>query len=360
MDVVWVVATVVNFLLIFFAVSAWGYGGHRIDHIKTLEEETGCGLDQRAIRKWRFFKVIVALSLVTAMWGIPLLMNDGLFLLIYTYIILAPFFAWGLLDIYFCEKLDPHLLVRKWNLEDIKKSSFPYDRPDSYFKGKIKEENRVIRKLRSVQVVTVVLAFTVFLFMPTMAIDLVRPLEGGSSIPEPYYFNEGYVEPTLGNLDDVVNEIIYPHEYEEGVYDCSERSAYVERYLENRGFDASIVSSDNKQHAWVLVRDVKCTATYHMLEGELYKTPWYVYDDDLFEGSHHNTVVVTTNIYVETGMDYPFVIDPSLLKVGLYEVDYKRYSVCYENIYEATLNGTFTSPYDWWEIHQDMQKGVAT
>jgi len=345
MDVVFIVGTVVNLLLLIFVWAVWRYGSHRIDHIKTLEEEEGCGLDQKAIRKWRFVNVIAASLFVTLAWGIPLLMNDGLFLLIYIYIILAPFFAWGLFNIYLNEELDPHLIQRKVLLGMVKKY------PDLKVEPVLKPTNKKIRKLRSVQVVTVVIAFTVFLFMPTMAIDLVRPLEGGSSIPEPYYFNEGYVEPTLGNLDDVVNEIIYPHEYEAGVYDCSERSAYVERYLQNRGFDASIVSSDKEQHAWVLVRDVKCTATYYY--GEPCRTLWF--DDDLFEGSTGGIMdVVTTNIYVETGVDHPSVINPNTIKQGYHDVDYERYSSCYEDIYEATLNGSFTGSFDWWGVHQGI------
>lgn len=40
-------------------------------------------------------------------------------------------------------------------------------------------------------------------------------------------------------------------EYNKGVFNCSERSAFVEYYLENEGFNTTIVG--NESHAWVIV-----------------------------------------------------------------------------------------------------------
>ena len=209
------------------------------------------------------------------------------------------------------------------------------------------------------QVVTFVTAAALFLVMPTISIGLFDPMEVESDIPEPYYFDEGYVEPTLGNLDDVVSEIVYPHEYEAGVYDCSERSAYVERYLENRGFDADIVTSDKEKHAWVLVRDVKCTVTYgpgtNIGAGdEIIRTIW-LFDD--FELSPYllNTVKTTEymNIFVESGQFNPSVVNPNV--IGSYDIDYNRYVNRYEDIYDATWDGTFTTSFDWWVVNRIVE-----
>jgi len=55
---------------------------------------------------------------------------------------------------------------------------------------------------------------------------------------------------TLGSV-----ELIKP--YEEGVFDCSEMSAYLEWYLENRGWHAVIIAGESpfsqNPHTWILV-----------------------------------------------------------------------------------------------------------
>ena len=63
--------------------------------------------------------------------------------------------------------------------------------------------------------------------------------------------------PTYGvdNLKTIVNQVTWSRPYEEDVFDCSEMSAFMERYLENHGFDAVILIGDpfgRGRHAWVL------------------------------------------------------------------------------------------------------------
>jgi len=84
-------------------------------------------------------------------------------------------------------------------------------------------------------------------------------VEGGVEreygIPEHYYVNNGIVgEKTLEDLEGTLKRIEMPHKYEPYVFDCSEMSAYVEWYLENRGYNATLVGTD--RHAQVVVYDV--------------------------------------------------------------------------------------------------------
>jgi len=80
------------------------------------------------------------------------------------------------------------------------------------------------------------------------------------------------------NLETIVNQVEWSRPYEEDVFDCSEMSAYMERYLENHGFNAIILVGDPfglGSHAWVLAETgeseympVEATAPRVVLWGE--------------------------------------------------------------------------------------------
>ena len=59
------------------------------------------------------------------------------------------------------------------------------------------------------------------------------------------------------DLDDELDGIRWIKPYQEGVFDCSDMSAYLEWYLENEGWHAKIVLGDSLsgsgKHAWLLV-----------------------------------------------------------------------------------------------------------
>lgn len=80
------------------------------------------------------------------------------------------------------------------------------------------------------------------------------------------YFNFYYVKPKsqkygLESLKTAVRQVTWTRSYEEGVFDCSEMSAYIEWYLENQGFHAIILVGecpfDSGSHAWVLAETDK-------------------------------------------------------------------------------------------------------
>ena len=59
------------------------------------------------------------------------------------------------------------------------------------------------------------------------------------------------------DLDDELDGIRWIKPYKEGVFDCSEMSAFLERHLENEGWHAKIILGDSPSgsgsHAWLLV-----------------------------------------------------------------------------------------------------------
>jgi hypothetical protein len=76
----------------------------------------------------------------------------------------------------------------------------------------------------------------------------------------PFFFY--YVKPEeqkfgVYNLDSELDGLEWSQPYEEGVFDCGKMAAYLERYLENRGWHAKIVVGDapsgSGRHAWLIV-----------------------------------------------------------------------------------------------------------
>ena len=118
-----------------------------------------------------------------------------------------------------------------------------------------------------------------------------------------------------------------PHKYEQGVFDCSENAAYVEWFLANRGFNASIHEGDlykGYRHSWVVV-----TINYMqvMIETAENSTSSFVCGDGF---------VV---IFVQ-GNDPIIQSDPGTI--------IPEPSGVYDDIYEAAKNNG--REYDWWTV----------
>jgi len=92
----------------------------------------------------------------------------------------------------------------------------------------------------------------------------------------------------VDELDDVLSQRRWAREYSEYVFDCSEMSAYLERYLENNGFHTIIVlgkspDGSGEGHAWLLVEVTQ--GKYMPVEATLFSIVyWNSPDfDDYFE-----------------------------------------------------------------------------
>ncbi len=160
---------------------------------------------------------------------------------------------------------------------------------------------------------------------------LVRDYE---NVPHSYYSTDAF-EPHSNTWEELDHFLTYefrlPRKYEEGVFDCSESSAYLEWALETAGFDAEIASGPTPSdptsgyHAWVIVHcegyraAIEATALTgkHYL-GYLYwnRVPGVVYSKDRF--------------------------------IDHWENYYNGYDETYENIYFAIRDYGATGEWDWW------------
>jgi len=104
-------------------------------------------------------------------------------------------------------------------------------------------------------------------------------------IPELYYLDVGGRGKNISELREVLKEIKYPHGYEECVFDCSEMSSYAEWFLENKGFNTSILANETWGHAWISVYvdgenvNIECIPPVRITSYEKYDYPEDVYVD---------------------------------------------------------------------------------
>jgi len=87
--------------------------------------------------------------------------------------------------------------------------------------------------------------------LPMSEYPLNRIVVMKANVPEPYYIPTNRTE-NLTELVEVLNGIEFP--YIANYWDCSESSAYLERYLENKGFTTYICVNHKIRHAWLWVR----------------------------------------------------------------------------------------------------------
>jgi len=107
-------------------------------------------------------------------------------------------------------------------------------------------------------------------------------------------FDFYYVKPEqkfgVYDLEDELDGVEWTKPYQEGVFDCSEMSAVLERYLENEGWHTKIVVGDyprgSGKHAWLLVETSE--GKYMPVETTNIKVIWWsdpnfdnywIYDD---------------------------------------------------------------------------------
>lgn len=125
------------------------------------------------------------------------------------------------------------------------------------------------------------------------------------------------------------SEFVLPRDYEAGIFDCTESSAYLEWALENAGFDAYIAvgspphPSDAKYHAWVIV-----------------------YTEDPYKVAIEATALVGgTSYYDQFSSRTPGIIvsgDPGE------ENYYNGYDHLYKDIYQCISNYKSVQEWNWW------------
>ena len=108
--------------------------------------------------------------------------------------------------------------------------------------------------------------------LPMDKYPLNRIIAMKANVPEPYYVPTQSNE-NLSDLIDVLKGIEFP--YMEDYWDCSESSAYLERYLENKGFTTYICVNHKIRHVWLWVR-VRINGSSQFIPVEATRRPYIV------------------------------------------------------------------------------------
>lgn len=126
-------------------------------------------------------------------------------------------------------------------------------------------------------------------------------------------FSFYYVKPEeqkfgVYDLEDELYGLEWLHSYQEGVFDCSDMSAYLERHLENEGWNAIIVAGDSPfgsgRHAWLLVE--ASTDQYMPIESTNIEVVWWSNPDfdDYFIYDYEFETIQEAIAYNENEFDW--------------------------------------------------------
>ncbi len=123
-----------------------------------------------------------------------------------------------------------------------------------------KSVNPVTANIMAVIVLVVVfpILFLVILFLldDWVSVSFPHPFYNGSSritlLSNPN-FNGSTAEVSPRELQKTIDGYSYGRKYQVGVFDCSDMSIALARYLEEKGYDTSVIGDDNNVHAWVYV-----------------------------------------------------------------------------------------------------------
>jgi len=126
-------------------------------------------------------------------------------------------------------------------------------------------------------------------------------------------FSYYYIKPKeqkfgVYNLEDELTGLEWIRPYEEGLFDCSEMSAYLEWYLENEGWHAIIVAGDSPfgsgYHAWLSVETEQ--GGYLPVETTTMEIVWWddPYFDNYFKYDYQFEDILDALDYYETEFDW--------------------------------------------------------
>jgi len=125
-----------------------------------------------------------------------------------------------------------------------------------------------------------------------------------------FYFY--YVKPQqkygVYELRDEIAGMTWERAYQEGVFDCSEMSASIERFLENKGWHTKIIMGDSPfssgYHAWLLVET--SAGKYMPVETTNIQVVWWedLNFDNYFKYDHSFETIQDALAYSETEFDW--------------------------------------------------------
>lgn len=145
------------------------------------------------------------------------------------------------------------------------------------------------------------------------------------AIPEPYYENVTWVDHSEDGLKAVLG-LGLTEPYVFGVFDCSERSAYVDWVLKNHGFDTKICANWKgiwapEGHSWVQVK-----LDHKVIYVEVCDPSGYFVYIDFFN---------------DKWSEYNRKNDDAELSIGMHR---------FNDIYDAIEQGMQENELDWWTV----------
>lgn len=160
----------------------------------------------------------------------------------------------------------------------------------------------------------VVLLIVVY-FFAVIVMSVCSPSSSQNTMPSPYYASSRNMSLTFADLDAEIDAVEMPYVYNRSVFDCSEGSAWMEWYLESKGYNTSIVVNrfPTGLHAYVKV--------------------------DLPDGGIHLINSVPGNVHYYSNDSYYLYI---------------HYYDEFVDIYDA-LNRSVRSEWDWWEAQPKLE-----
>ena len=133
-------------------------------------------------------------------------------------------------------------------------------------------------------------------------------LEGEKALFFFYYVKPEEQKFGVYDLDNELDGLEWTQPYEEGVFDCTEMTAYLERYLENHGWHAKIVVGDapfgSGGHAWLLVETSE--GKYMPVESTKIEIVWWSDPnfDNYWTYDHKFETISQALSYSENGFDW--------------------------------------------------------
>jgi type II secretory pathway pseudopilin PulG len=125
-----------------------------------------------------------------------------------------------------------------------------------------------------------------------------------------FYFYYDKPEQKFGvyDLRDEIAGLTWKKPYQEGVFDCSEMSASLERYLENKGWHTIIVAGNSPfgsgYHAWLLVETT--SGKYMPVESTTFRVVWWEDPNfnNYFKYDHEFETIQDALAWSETEFDW--------------------------------------------------------
>jgi hypothetical protein len=160
-----------------------------------------------------------------------------------------------------------------------------------------------------------------------------------ATIPDPYYVNVSWDDHTIHGIETLLGDgLTVPYKFD--VFDCSERSAYVQWLLQCHGFDVAFIVDGSGPWAG------------SMTDGTIVQHMWLAVNFYDVTGVYEDTVYIEASCDPMTIIQYP---DPDWGKY-FRVITSKTYTNLTDLIEDAQMD---EDEVDWWQFGTDLVKKPA-